>query len=200
MGIELVYRRLPRDQFEQLQSDPEQADAFLGTGLPGLDLDDLMAAMANPEVWAEKGDAIRSTYAGRDADPTRLELGKDWHVLHFLLTGESSTEPGHREGEPLHNVVMGGRPAGFEATYGPARWLDAETVREVASALAGLAVEELRARFSAEAFDSAEIYPRPMPGGWEVGELDGLLEVYPRLVQFFREAAAAGEVMVVYAA
>ena len=105
----------------------------------------------------------------------------------------------HRPDQPLHNVVMGGRKANFQTGYGPARWFDQDEVKIIAAALSKISVEDLRTRFSADAFNAAEIYPRPRPGGWDDGELEGVYHVFPKLVRFFEEAAVTGETVVVYA-
>ena len=62
-----------------------------------------------------------------------------------------------------------------------------------------VSASDLQARFSADAFNKAEIYPRPRPGGWDEGEIQGVYHVFPKLVRFFEEAATTGEVVVVYA-
>ena len=45
------------------------------------------------------------------------------------------------------------------------------------------------------AFTEAEVYPNPRPGGWDMEQLESLLWIYPQLVGFFRDAARAGNVV-----
>ena len=126
-----------------------------------------------------------------------FRLEKEWHALHFLLTGDASLEPPSPVPPPLGNVVQGGTPTPLEATYGPVRYLRTQEVREVADALGAIPVEELQRRFNAQIFNEREIYPMPGPGGWDEEDLELLLEMYPEFVQFFRRAAEAGDVLLI---
>jgi hypothetical protein len=172
VSIDVTYRRLKKANWSRLKKDPEKAAAFLF------------------ESWLEDGPESRNC----------VELQKDWHALHFLLTGDPSTDPEHLPDDPLHNVVMGGHETDIEASYGPVRCLEPKEVRAIAHELAKISVRLLRTRFSAKAFNDEEIYPNPEPGGWDRKEVESVFCVYPKLVRFFKAAAAAREVVLVYAA
>jgi hypothetical protein len=129
-----------------------------------------------------------------------MELGKDWHALHFLLTGDPGDSLEHRAADPLHNSVMGGCDSKISTGYGPVRWLETEDVREIAKALSKISVKELSGRFSTSAFNAQEIYPNPEPGGWTRREVAGLFTLFPRFVKFFKDAASGGQIVLVYAA
>ena len=45
--------------------------------------------------------------------------------------------------------------------------------------------------------DRCEATPRP--AGWDDREIEGVFYIYPKLVKFSQDAAAAGEIVVVYA-
>jgi hypothetical protein len=83
------------------------------------------------------------------------DLDKAWHGLHYLFTGTAW------EGDPpLNFLVTGGREVGDEEIgNGPARTLTPLETREVASALAALSDEQLRARFAPSEMMRLEIYP-----------------------------------------
>jgi len=199
MGIEVVYRRLPKKEFEHLLNNPEEAEAFLCASLPGFDTDTLMALTQTPDALRAKGPEILAAFERQNEDPTRVDLQKDWQALHFLLTGDGSMETEHRPDQPLHNVVMGGHETPLETGYGSVRMFKGEEVQAMATELAKISVDELRSRFSADAFNEAKIYPRPRPGGWDEDEIEGVFHVFPKLVRFFQDAAASGEIVVVYA-
>ena len=199
MGIEVHYRRLPKSEFERICRDPEQRENFTAPNLPGLDLDELMKLSGDPQAMQAKGPEILAAFQRGREDTSRTDLDKEWHALHFLLTGESSMDTEHRPNDPLHNVVMGGYETELVTGYGPARLLEVDDVSAIAEALGQVSVEDLRRRFSAEAFNAEEIYPNPRPGGWSEEEIQGVFELYPRLVRFFQDAAKAGEIVVVYA-
>jgi hypothetical protein len=199
MGIEVVYRRLPRTEFEHLLRNPEEGEAFLCASLPGFDTDTLMTLAQDPDALRAKGPEILAALESQNEDPTRVDLQKDWQALHFLLTGDSSTAPEHRPTQPFHNVVTAGHETTLDAGYGPVRMFEVDEVQAMAPELAKISVDELRERFSADAFNEADIYQRPRPGGWDENEIEGLLQVFPKLVRFFQEAAESGEIVVVYA-
>jgi hypothetical protein len=84
-----------------------------------------------------------------------VDLDKAWHGIHYLLTGTAW------EGDPpLNFLVKGGREVGDEEIgLGPARTLTPLETREIASALAALSDEAVRARFSPTEMMRLEIYP-----------------------------------------
>jgi hypothetical protein len=129
--------------------------------------------------------------AGTAEPPDQLDVGKDWHALHFLLTGH----PWHGE-PPLAWAVLGGTPIGEELTYGPVHYLTPAQVAEVSAALTSLPREEVGSRFSPDAFRAAGINHgaalsvTPWPAAMVEYERQSLLHVYDELVAFYREAAS----------
>src|SRR5438309_977952 len=94
MGIEASYRRITPVRFASLEAEPEEAMRFFYPGLG--DPEEMIASLT---VLESRGE--------------RFDLGKEWHALHFLLTGESDL--GHPSAPPpLGNVVLGGTPTPFE--------------------------------------------------------------------------------------
>jgi hypothetical protein len=90
-----------------------------------------------------------------DGEGEALDLDKSWHGIHYLLTGTAW------EGDPpLNFVVTGGREVGDdEVGQGPARTYTAAETREIATALAALSDEKVRARFAPGEMMRLEIYP-----------------------------------------
>jgi hypothetical protein len=174
VGITASYAALDPEQLAALEADPERALAYF------YGIDDPGAFMARQER--------------EEAEGTRFDLRKDWHALHFLLTGDHRMEEGLAP-PPLGNVVLGGRPTRFEATYGHVRVLDVDEVAAVATALEAIPVAELASRFSATELNARRIYPQPRPGGWDDRQIESLWEAYPRLTAFFRRAATAGKIV-----
>ncbi len=122
----------------------------------------------------------------------RLDVGKSWHAIHYLLNGVPW------EGEPPRlNAVLGGEPIGDDDLgYGPVRFLTAEEVRDVADALEDAPVFVLLENFDHEALTNAEIYPHAWRG--EDWERDYVSTHYSELAAFFRAAARAGDAMLLY--
>src|SRR5262249_14637966 len=90
-----------------------------------------------------------------EAEGEVVDLDKAWHGIHYLLTGTAW------EGDPpLNFLVKGGREIGDdEIGLGPPRSLTSRETREIASALAALRDDELRARFAPGEMMQLEIYP-----------------------------------------
>ncbi len=163
MGIEVKYIRKKLENINQLQSHPF-----------GLDIKDFDEYMAFYE------DIVCRDYY--------LKIGKDWQAIHFLLTGEAAMDKTNAP-PPLCNVVLGGTETEYQTDFGKFRYLKPSEVKEVVEALKLISLDNLRSRFSPEAFNAARIYPNPQPGGWETEELEQLLPEYVKLFEFFKEAA-----------
>lgn len=185
MGITLSYKRITPQEFSELQNNPEAAESFFG-----LDLDDFL-----DDFDFSRPETIRAKLQEQEADERYFSLEKEWQALHFLIAGESGEAENTQATSPHCNVVMGGTPTQFEAGYGFVRYLTPEEVRAVAELLSTISVEELRQRFDPAAFNAAQIYPDPQPGGWDEEEIEPLLEMYPELVTFFQNAARDGDIV-----
>jgi hypothetical protein len=184
MGMCATYRRMTADEFARALEALRELPYGYPRTLPG----------DHPRTIEEM--------EAQDAAGRVFELEKQWHALHFLLTGDASLDPPSPVPPPLGNVVFGGAATPFETGYGPVRCLNPQEVREVADALRAIPVEELQRRFTAESFNEQEIYgyssrSRP-PGGWTLEDLEPLLEeMYPELVEFFGRAAETGDLVLI---
>ena len=117
----------------------------------------------------------------------RLDLGKAWHGLHYLLTGTAwGVAP------PLGLAILGGEDIGPEMDYGPARFVAPPQVAEVAAALAALSGQEVARRYDPQVMDAKQIYPTQWAGEGAAG-LDGLGDIFSRLATFYAGAAARGD-------
>jgi hypothetical protein len=134
-------------------------------------------------------------YEADDADGGDLHIDKTWHGLHFLLTGTDwAGDP------PLNFLVSGGTRVGdVEVGYDVARAFTSAQVREIAGALSGLSVDELRQRFDPERMDELDIYPhiwtRPPE---EDDSLGYLIEYFEILERYVSTLARDGLGMLVY--
>jgi hypothetical protein len=119
-----------------------------------------------------------------------LVMDKEWHGIHFLLTGDPwSTE------SPYAAVILGGEETTFDVGYGPARILSSEQVVDITSKLRHLPLDELRARYNPAEMASAGIYPDV----WEregPDALEWLLAGYVQLRDFYERASTEGKAVV----
>jgi hypothetical protein len=131
-----------------------------------------------------------------DAEPVEsgggpvLDIHKSWHGLHWLLCQSAWDGP-----EPLKHAVLGGHEIGEDLGYGPARLVDAATVRAVAAALTGISHSTLQQRFNPKAMAAAEIYAfDPADADWR----DDFLDAFERVKQFFADAAGRGDSVLIW--
>jgi hypothetical protein len=124
--------------------------------------------------------------SARDDAPSRIDLDKSWHGIHFLLTRSArDTSP------PLGLAILGGRNVGEDNGYGPARVLDPPQVRIVADALTALDHDRLRRDYDPAAFVHADIYPS---GIWREPDIisEYLIPNLQVLTTFYAQAGATG--------
>jgi hypothetical protein len=166
MGMIGKFAALPPDTFAALRADPDALDAYL---------------------YSEDGDDPDLAHPECDF----LDVGKLWHGLHFVLTGaEGEADP------PLGLAVLGGEECGKDTGYGRPRFLSADQVRAVATALDRPSVEAALAGYLPADLDAAKIYPRDWRANPE--RMRELAEWLGYLVAFYREAAEQGKVVIKY--
>ncbi|MFC0682877.1 YfbM family protein [Lysobacter korlensis] len=123
---------------------------------------------------------------GEGEPPHYADVDKAWHGIHYLLTGKADDAP-----DPLGSAILGGDELGEDVGYGPARLLNADQVRSIASALPD--EETFKSRFAPREMTKAEVYPVVI---WERDgdeALEYLVENYKSLVEFYQGAAARGQ-------
>lgn len=121
-----------------------------------------------------------------------IKLDKDWHGIHFLLTGTAWDVRGE-----VGQAILGGNGFGEDMGYGPARVLSVPQVKVVAEALAKNSSESLSARYNPEAMTKAEIYPTVIWNREGAQALAPLLNSYKALVTFYQRAAEKGQLVVI---
>lgn len=184
MSITASYCRLTPGEFQKCLDDPIAAAAANLFNLDEMD-DDF------EDNLGDEFDFDAAAKSGR-----YLDIGKFWHNLHFLLTGNTETDTTTAP-PPLGNVVLGGTPTKWEATYGMVRLLTPEEVSEVAAALEDTTPEDLRRR-SLRQFGAEHLYGyHGSPPGSRLGDEDveAVLEVFEEVRDFFVIAAQEGDVM-----
>jgi hypothetical protein len=144
------------------------------------------------EKLRRNGDAIARHLEAQEG-VNELRLFKMWQALHFMLTGTDWDT----EGE-LGQCILGGEDVGPDIGYGPARVLAPAQVEAISNALSKISVESFQARFAPEQMEAMDIYPSVI---W-VREKDAILveltELFERLVEVYRMAAARRDGMILW--
>jgi hypothetical protein len=157
---------------------------MIGNLRPASDTE-IEALLANPEH------VTRFLYGGGSDVRERVDLGKTWHAIHFVLTGTRLAGDG-----PLSFLVDEGTPVGdVDVGFGPARVLTSQQVRAIAAALDRLNAGDFEGRLDAQQLAAERIYP----GGWQRnGSAKLVAEKYSELRQLIVRTADAGLGLVLY--
>jgi Domain of unknown function (DUF1877) len=206
MSITVSYRRISPEKFAEIEANPELAEEFFYG--EAFDPEELMARMNQAQLQNDaelmqqialqaQGELYQdriSIYDPRSesASKTQLSIEKEWQAIHYLLTGEIEFDES-QVAPPLSNLVLGGTPTQFEATYGYVRYLSPEEVKEMNQALQQVSRDELRARFNARG--NQEIYAQEDEWGEESWEF--LLGVKETTTRFFEEASANDQMILI---
>jgi len=150
-----------------------------------LNSDELASLIADPS------NVEAFIYPEEDEHENNFDVDKAWHGIHFLLANDAWA------GEtPLANVVLGGTEIGDDVGYGPAKYLTADEVFDVANALKDLSSDAFRARYNAKSLLDNEIYPQI----WHDDDdaVGYLTSYYETLRDYYLDAAAKGNAMLKY--
>ena len=108
-------------------------------------------------------------------------LGKDWHIVHFLLTGTA---------EATHHPLGLLYDAGLELEDSEGVWIvSSAQVRAFRDALRSVSDEELQSRFDPEAMAAADVYAAY---GLTADDWDNVSEGIPQLRDFAEACATLG--------
>ncbi len=132
-----------------------------------------------------------------------LYLEKWWWRLHVFLTSSDPASP--EEGDqssPLARAILGGREIGEASPRGPSRYLWADEVREIASALSLLTRDELLRRYRAPSGRMRSVYDAAMKRDLaddvlDEGTFDRLVGLANLLATYYRIASARGNAMLI---
>lgn len=129
-----------------------------------------------------------------DSETSRklFSLHKDWHVLHYVLTGT-----GEAGDKPVERCILGGTelaiPPDHPVDYGPLRYLTANEVNEIANALGMVDPQSLLGKLNREDGESKQVYlARNMddPKDWSY-----LPELFADFRRFYQDAAKSENAM-----
>jgi len=197
MSMICMYRTLTTDEARQARGDEDYLMSLTAPEVDAVSMEMARKAMARMpsgirtllQAGGARMPALGDEPVESGGGPV-LDIHKSWHGLHWLLCGEAWDGP-----EPLKHVVLGGEEIGDDMGYGPARLVNAATVRAVAEALAGIGHDTLEQRYDATAMAAAQIYSfDPDDADWR----DDFLDAFDRVKQLFSDAADRGHSILVW--
>ena len=112
-----------------------------------------------------------------------LCLGKMWHILHYLLTGDKNSEK-----YPLAYAIVVGYS--INEIWSDLTFVEPHEAKDIANALNGISEDEFRRRCVEGAFSEKEIYRSS--DDLDDNEMAETLEYYVRIKEFFIDAANKG--------
>lgn len=148
----------------------------------------LTLVMVTPQQFSQVKDSedVLTKTLFESSHDVALGMDKEWHGIHYLLTGSPYSAQG-----VLGQAILGGSEFGTDLGYGPARYISPREVSSIATALKNLPIEQFKMRYDPEAMTKAEIYP----GVWEREGQEGLkwlITGFEQLREFYDRAAAKG--------
>jgi hypothetical protein len=192
-----MYRALTADEAQRVRSDEDYLMSLTAPVVDAVSMEMARKAMARiPAGIRSILQASGARMPKLDGESVKggggpvLDIHKSWHGLHWLLCQEPWDGP-----EPLKHAVLGGQEIGEDMGYGPARLVDATTVRAVAEALAGIGHDTLEQRYNPKAMAAAQIYAFDAEDAdWR----DAFLDAFDRVKQLFADAANRGHSVLVW--
>jgi hypothetical protein len=112
--------------------------------------------------------------------PKFLNLEKSWAAFEVLF---QETAP--RGGRGLEAIVLGSKPIGDDIGYGPAQYLEPDTVVVLSSYLEKLPVASLSSYIKSGKLAAKEVH-----GNWGEDDEKELLERFEQLKSFYKYAAS----------
>ncbi len=171
MGLEMCMWQMEISKMERLLTSEEACKEFLEAQFP------------DPDEEGEKGGEGRKAKYSVDPEDDGIDIGKSWHILHYLITGDEES------GEtPLAYAIMEGRPV--VGLGGEFCWLAPEEVKDVADALDALSEEVLWKRSGKDSMSKVDIYK--YPGEVIEDKLEDVLVDFNRLREYYKDAAVKG--------
>jgi hypothetical protein len=141
--------------------------------------------MANPDSTYDFINPEEGYGEGGEADV--LDLDKEWHGAHHLLTGSAE-----RVDDPLGLILANFEEVGEDNGYGPAWYVSPDRLRAFHEASSALDATSLRDRYDPDAMAREQVYLGDMYQAEGDEGFGFLLERIETLRRFAARAAASG--------
>jgi hypothetical protein len=167
MGLECTLWQVSPEKLKQYISSEDSVEDFIDFCFP---------ETYEEEVFNDKSKTKK--YYEND-----FCLGKMWHLLHYLLTGDENSKK-----YPLAYAIVVGYS--INEIWSDLTYVEPQEARDIADALNYISEGEFRRRCIEEAFSGKEIYG--CPDDLDDNEIAETLKYFVRLKEFFVDAANKG--------
>ncbi len=202
MGINGQFKQLSLHLLEKLKSEPGLVRVF--TDAKYISLPEILQGKGlflYQKEFGEVRDDIALVIA--EGQNEELEIDKYWHIMHFLLTKDSSMEPCNLpfitlensdwDNLPLVNVVLGGTTIPeVDRDFTPVRYFMPDEVKQITNDLVKITEDCLRKIFSQSILLNPNVYKILW---WEQEEnfeenLETLLFIKDDMIGYFQDAVS----------
>ena len=169
MGLEFSMWRMKLSRMKKLLTSEEACMVFLDDQFPDPDKDCL----------DDDGNQQKVKYSV-DPEDNGIYLGKSWHLLHYLITGND--ESSH---SLLDHAIMEGHP--IDGLGEDFCWLNPQEVVDIATALDDVAKKEMKNRSSRDVMSKFSIYR--CSSGLHDDEFKYMMKYFRILKKYYKKAA-----------
>jgi len=120
----------------------------------------------------------------------QISLEKEWHAIHFFLTGELERD-GSIEGE----AILGGQEIGSDLGYGPARLINPTNVKAIADALESVDFLEWANEYDENSENADKVYGGISKEPFALDHQNGL---FRKLNKMYGDAAKNNQAVLAY--
>jgi hypothetical protein len=131
-------------------------------------------------------DGVENPFEGR------VDLDKNWHILHYLLTGDVNPS-----NSALGSAILGGEEIGEDLGYGPARLLLPNRVAEISTALSDIDIAINYESIDREDPNISELY---CTFEFFDGEKEYLVKLFKEMSSMYAEASNTNSAVIAYLA
>lgn len=195
MGMRAELRRLAEEEMKQiLTADRSKRQFYFGL----MTRNEVVQMGFDPDDEDQISDSIDEFLDFQDnlrTDGMLLNVDNDWQAIHFLVTGEFAFQGKSNAPLPARNVILGGVATPFESTYGFKHVVWSKDVQDVSAYLQSISEDSSNQRLNPEEFNRFQIYPGRTR--WTQEDLECVLKVFRKIVNFYQVAATAGECVLI---
>lgn len=117
-----------------------------------------------------------------------LRIGRFWQAVHFIVTGENCSNNCSNLPSELSDYLMGGVALETDPNLEDVFYLTPDMVANTYAAVSEIPKQRVQQRVSFELFNREQIYPAGRHFAWEQEDVDEVVELHAKILEFYRLA------------